>query len=348
MQRTVRAMCSVLSLTALSACTGTAINETPSGITTATTQPAWPAPPLTPRIRLLGSVAKTRDWGISPSLWKRVKNFVRGEEQTLFVRPSGVAARDDMLYVADIGAPALWILDPHRRGVRRVSMAGSEPLVSPVAVALGPDNRIFLADSYHRKVFVFDMAGRFHSALAHGEFRRPAGLAYDIEAARLYVADSAAHRVWVLSEAGHLVQSIGERGAAPGEFNFPTHVAIGSDNTLYVTDALGFRVQRFDGNGRFLGAFGKHGDGSGDFAAPKGVASDSEGHVYVVDALFDTVQIFDRGGRLLLNFGEHGTEPGQFWLPGGIFIDDADRIYVTDSYNQRIQVFQYLKGGRFE
>ncbi len=304
----------------------------------------WPAPPVAPRIRFVASVASGADMGIKDSLWKRFRNFVAGEEDTFFVRPTAVATRGEALYVADAGAPALWIFDPPRQKIRRVTAAGDRQLASPVAVALGTQERIYLADSFHRSVFVYDPSGRLLNTWSDENFQRPAGLAYDAAADRLFIADSAAHRVWMYTGDGRRLGSIGQRGSQRGEFNFPTHVAVDSAGSVYVTDALGFRIQIFTRDGQFLSAFGRHGNGSGDFSSPKGVASDSDGHIYVVDALFDTVQIFDRGGRLLLNFGEHGTQAGQFWLPGGLFIDSQDRIYVADAYNRRVQVFQYLRG----
>ena len=330
---------------AITACTTATPTASEAPPVTSASSLVWPAPPLSPRIRFVASVMGARDLGIKPSWWKRLTRFITGDEDTFFVRPTDVAIRGEALYVADAGAPALWIIDPSKRRVQRVIMAGKQQLVSPVAVVRGSGDRIYLADSYHRKVFVYDTKGRLLSTLAHDEFKRPAGLAYDAATDRLYIADSAAHRVWVYAGNGRrIIGPIGRRGVAQGEFNFPTHVAVGGDGTVYVTDALGFRIQMFSADGRFIGAFGQHGNGSGDFAAPKGVASDSAGHVYVVDALFDTVQIFDRSGQLLLDFGGHGTQPGEFWLPGGLFIDSRDRIYVADAYNRRIQVFQYLGG----
>ncbi len=304
----------------------------------------WPAPPQPPRIRLVNVVTSPEDLGIQPSLWRRVAEFFVGKQEGFFVRPTSVAVRGGAVYVADPGAQTLWILDPSQRRVRRVRKADGQALVSPVAVALGGTSRIYLADSYRGQVFVFDQDGQWVQTLAVEGMRRPAGLAYDGATDRLYVADSAAHRIWVFTGDGRLQRSIGKRGISPGDFNFPTHVAVGGDHKLYVTDALGFRIQIFDRAGDLVGVFGRHGNGSGDFAAPKGVGSDSVGHIYVVDALFDTIQVFDQRGQLLLNFGDHGSGQGQFWLPGGLFIDARDRIYVTDAYNRRIQIFQYLGG----
>ncbi|MHC4063570.1 MAG: 6-bladed beta-propeller [Planctomycetota bacterium] len=286
------------------------------------------------------------DLGIKPSFWKRLVQAIRGKKEVWFVRPGGVATKGEMIYVADPGAQTLWILNPQAGRFQRIREAGKQQhLVSPVAVATGTNGRVYLADSYLAKVFVYSARGELQATIADAKLQRPAGLAYDAATERLYVVDSAAHRIWIFDGDGSPVGAIGERGTASGQFNFPTHVALDREGTLHVTDALGFRIQMFARDGRFLGAFGHHGNASGDFAAPKGVGVDSDGHIYVVDALFDTVQVFDHNGQYLLGFGERGINLGQFWLPGGLYIDGQDRIYVADGYNQRIQIFEYLTGG---
>lgn len=307
--------------------------------------PVWPQPPTRPRVRFVKTVARPADLGIKPSFWQRVGQVIVGREEEWLIRPTAVVATGQVMYVADAGAQALWVLDAGAGRFRKIKEAKQEPLVSPVAVAIGAEGRIYLADSFLAKVFVYDADLRLVATISDPNWRRPAGLAFDKAKERLYVADSAAHRVWIHTRDGRAVGGIGQRGPGDGEFNFPTHVAVGAENIVYVTDSLGFRIQAFAPDGRFVSKFGQHGDSSGDFAMPKGVALDSEGHVYVVDALFDAVQIFDRGGRFLLAFGERGLGPGQFWLPAGAFIDPGDRIYVADAYNQRIQIFEYLAGG---
>lgn len=316
----------------------------PAGTGETTPELTWPAPPSRPRIRFVRSVSGPAELGIRPSFWERIGGIVAGRNSEVFVRPTGVASRDEVLYVADPGGPALWILDAREGRSRRVTDVGGQPLVSPVAVALAPGGQLFLADSALGRVFRLDGTGRALAVVADPGLRRPAGLAYDAARDRLYVADSAEHRVFVFAGNAQLVAQIGQRGTDPGEFNFPTHLAVTPDGSLLVTDALGYRVQRFAPDGGLVGHFGRHGDTAGDFASPKGVALDSEGHIYVVDALFDAIQIFDHSGQYLLGFGERGVGRGQFWLPGGLFIDQQDRIYVGDSYNKRVQVFQYLRG----
>jgi sugar lactone lactonase YvrE len=258
------------------------------------------------------------------------------------VRPTGVAEQDGVLYVADPGARTLRILDAPRRKDFAVSRAGDTPLASPVAVAPGPSGTVFLADSWHRKVFAIDRDGLLVRVVVAEGLSRPAALAYDATRDVLYVADSMAHQVLMFGADGRALGSIGANGLAPGEFNSPTHLALSREGVLFVTDALNFRVQSFDVDHRPQAAFGSHGDGAGDFAAPKGVGVDSRGRIYVADAMFDAVQVFRPDGRLLLGMGGQGTGPGQFWLPNGLYVDDTDRLFVADAYNRRIQVFRIL------
>jgi len=302
---------------------------------------AWPRPPAEARIRYVRSVAGPNEWGIVKSILRRMRDALVGRGEEHFIRPTGVAERDGVLYVADPGAAALWILDRVQNELTKVGEVRQEALGSPVSVAVRPDGAVFLADTLLKKVFLLDRAGKLIGIAAEEGLARPAGLAYDAATQRLYVLDSANHRIAVYGPGGALLRTWGQRGIQDGEFNHPTHLALDRTGALLVTDALNFRVQAFDREGRFLWKLGRLGDGSGDFAAPKGLAADSEGHVYVVDALFDAVQIFERNGTLLLAFGERGTRAGQFWLPGGLFITPQNQIYVADAYNQRIQVFVF-------
>ena len=302
----------------------------------------WPEPPATPRIRYVRSFSGPHDLGITKSLFRRIIEVIIGKTEEFLIRPTGVIEHNGTLYVADPGAQALWIFKVSERRFVKIQRAGEVTLISPVDVVAKTDGEVFVADSWNKKIYLIDEEGkRAREFIANG-LERPVALAYDATARQLYVADSGAHRVGVYDANGKRIRTIGRRGNAHGEFNYPTHLELEHTGTLLVTDALNYRIQAFDRHGKFLWKLGRHGDGSGDVASPKGVAVDSQGHVYVVDALFDAVQIFEPNGTFLLGFGSRGSARGQFWLPSGIFIDPHDRIYVADAYNQRIQVFEFI------
>jgi DNA-binding beta-propeller fold protein YncE len=302
----------------------------------------WPRPPNPARIRYVRSISIPGDIGIKRGFFGMILDTVTRKAQERFVRPTGVAESDGAIYVADPGAPALWIFDAQKQASVAVRELGGAALLSPVAVTPERDGRAFVADSLINKVFLVDRDGKMVSMIADSGLKRPVGLAWNEASDRLYIADAVGQQVLVYGSGGERLLSWGSRGSGDGEFNFPSYIALSRSGEVLVTDALNYRVQAFDQNGKFLWKMGQQGDGSGDFAAPKGLATDNEGHVYVVDALFDGVQIFDREGSLLLAFGSRGGAPGEFWLPTGAYIDARDQIYVADSYNQRIQVFEFV------
>ncbi|HET6923417.1 MAG TPA: hypothetical protein VFI16_09735, partial [Anaeromyxobacteraceae bacterium] len=190
-------------------------------------------------------------------------------------------------------------------------------------------------------VRAFDEGGKAVPVpVALPELTRPAGLAVDEKRGRLFVADAARHLVHVLPLApGATARALGGRGAEPGRFNFPTHLAVDGEGRLAVCDALNFRVQIFDPELRPLHSLGQLGDGLGDLARPKGVVIDREGVVFVLEGYFDVIQAFEAQGKLLGVFGGSGVQPGRFWLAGGMALDSRGLLYVADTYNGRVQVF---------
>lgn len=309
----------------------------------------WPAPPLQPRIRFLGSISSPEDFGRKKGFWRKVWEFIRGdEEDEKMVRPMAVALDGkDRLLVADTNRGRVHIFDRRKGEEGEYSYLRSsevETLRLPIGLAVDGADNIYVADGELNKIFVFRPDGKFDRMLDTADWlKRPSALAIDRARQRLYVVDTPSHDIKVLDlPTGKVLSVIGSRGVERGQFNFPTFATLDRQGRLAVTDSMNMRVQIFDSEGQLLAAFGKNGDGSGDFSAPKGVALDSEGHVYVADAGFDNIQIFDEKGVLLLFWGTSGQEAGKFWLPAGLLIDAQDRIYVADSYNNRVQIFQYL------
>lgn len=278
------------------------------------------------------------------------------------------------------GRPSLF-----SRLVGALAGGGTEPVMAqPYGVAVGPDRRLYVADSVGGLVHVYDVARSGYTSIAV-DAQSLIGIAFagpvmavtdsvsgrvlglDLKGRRLWslgtrdgferptglvsggdrfhVVDTMRHRVVTVTSDGRVVGSFGERGAGQGQLNFPTNIARAPDGRLFVTDTMNFRVQVFDPSGRALGTFGHVGDGPGDFDKPKGTAVDRSGHVYVVEGLHDVVQIFDETGQLLLAFGGSGLGDGELWLPTGIAIAD-NRVYVADSANHRVQMFESLEAGR--
>ena len=306
----------------------------------------WPPPPLEPRIRYLNSIATSDDVRGKKGFWRKLWEFFRGPDIRAMIKPMSVAVDGKgRIYVADPAARMVHLFHPARNRYRSIDTIDETSLQFPISVALDDRDHLYVADGHRKRIFSLTSRGRPGRIYGKaGQLQRPAGIAVDSRRRLLYVADPPAHDIKIFSiDDGRLKGSIGRRGTAPGEFNFPTWLAVDAGSRIYVTDSLNGRVQILGADGKPVASFGKLGVTTGSFSSPKGVALDSDGHLYVADAGFDNIQIFDQSGRLLLYFGGSGQAPGLFWMPGGVFIDEKDRIYVADSYNRRVQIFQYLK-----
>lgn len=188
----------------------------------------------------------------------------------------------------------------------------------------------------------------------------------------IYVADTHYQRVVVyaipqsIDEPARELARFGSYGRGPGQFIYPTDVAVlagddGSVNRLYVSEYGGNdRVSVFDGSYRFLFSFGSPdaeaeiviagGDEPGAeaptpgeilFNRPQSLALDARrGRLIVADACAHRLGVFDLDGRLqrwIGSRGEVGRVPGQFNYPYGLALADDGTVLVAEFGNSRIQ-----------
>lgn len=305
-----------------------------------TTHIVWPQAPEKARIKFIRQINSPEDLGLRKSFSRKLRDALAGSDDRRMTRPYAVAANDSRVAVADPGAAVVHVFDTSRKTYNQLAAAGDYDFASPIGVALA-EERLYIADSELAKVFI--LSHRFKLISTIENLQRPTSLVLDPVHHRLYVADTLAHEIKVFDKDGKALFTIGERGEADGQFNYPSHLAF-ADDRLFVNDTMNFRIQIFSSEGHHLGVLGKHGKGSGHFTQPKGVTVDSMGHVYVADALSNRVQIFEQDGTFLLDFGRAGDGPGAFQMPAGLAMWN-DLIYVADSFNGRVQVFQFLSEG---
>ena len=310
----------------------------------------WPSPPLTARVEFVRSIVSDEDLGRDTTFSQNLFAFLAGDKPApnRILEPMGLAISDDgqRLYVSDFARLEVFVFDFGQKTFSKIGEA--EKLARPVGLALDAQEQLYVVEQEKRGVSVFDRQGKRVRFFTHPSIERPTGIALDRQRGKIYLADTAhtkseKHTIKVFDMAGDLIGTVGgERGEEPGQFLFPTYVAVDGTGNLYVTDTLNSRLQVFDPDGKYVRTIGQRGSAWGMFDKPKGVALDSFGNVYVADSGWSNVQIFNPKGQVVLFFGGRGPIPGMLKNPTAIVIDRSNRIYVGDYLNHRVEVYQLV------
>lgn len=268
------------------------------------------------------------------------------ETPVILQRPqSGVVDADGRIFITDTSRQAVFVFDP-KEGRLKIWDGATEytHFVAPAGVALGMAGDVYIADSEQGFVARLNWKGEGIGIIGRGELRHPVGLAFDAATQLLYVADTHDHDIKVFDADGRLLRTMGRRGEKPGEFNYPTYLAL-AKGELYVTDTMNARVQVLEvETGKPKRVIGERGMNVGNLVRPKGVAVDDEGNVYIVESYYDHLLVFNKNGEFLMPIGGMGHGVGNFYLPSGVWIDAHNRIFVADMFNGRVELFQFLGG----
>ncbi len=216
-------------------------------------------------------------------------------------------------------------------------------LVSPNGIAVDSKDRVYIADSKVRAIFIVNAETGEYSMIKNGSdgrFKWLIGLAID-DSDRLFAADSGMRHVVVFDKDHKAEMAISEGLVAPGG------LAIDNKNRLlYVTDAEQDLVLVYNADPPFnlIRKLGKPGTEHtstvpGEFAKPAGVAVNQDGNVFITDTWNNRIQVFDADGRFIRAFGEAGDGPGYFARPKGISVDSDGHLWIADAVQNRVQVF---------
>ena len=222
----------------------------------------WPPPPDEARIKLEAIYTGRADVE-AKSKWKRRLMGASPQEPTDRLRKPHAVEFDSRgrILVSDWASQALLRFDRQENRYDVVGTRGALPLKQPLGLAVGPDDSIFVADIGLKQVIEFDPEDKLRSVFGRpGELMNPTDVALAPDGKTLYVADSKAHKIMVFDrDTGELQSSFGEQGEAEGQFQFPTSLAINSENQIFVVDQINARVQVFDLDGSFVDTFGAMG-----------------------------------------------------------------------------------------
>jgi sugar lactone lactonase YvrE len=307
----------------------------------------WPAPPEQARIRYIGDLSSLEN--LSDKEKKSFRDILMGEEDkegnTALLKPYGVHSDSKgRVFVADTGFSGLVVFNLKNKDVSFWGVTGYGALTKPTGVTSDAMGNVYVSDTSDQRIVVFNSDGDYINAYGGKDaLTNPAGMVFNDETQQLYVVDAHRHQIIVFNQQGGVDFTIGERGSEPGQFNFPTNIAIDGSGRLYVSDTMNFRIQILEADGTFVNTFGEVGDRIGNVNRLKGVGVDTEGHIYAVDASYNNFQILDNEGQLLLIVGGPGfTEPAEYSMPAGVHVDKNNHIFIVDTLNRRIQMFEYL------
>ncbi len=224
-----------------------------------------------------------------------------------------------------------------RRGIR-----GGD-LVKPRAIAIDPDDHIYLVD-WTARIQAFDRDGKFLGiSWRTPDFRngRPSGLAWDQDGF-LIVSDSHYHCVRLYSPEGKFIRAFGGTGGSePGQLGYVSDCVRDVEGYFYAAEfGENQRISKFDRDGNFVKMWGSPGSEPGQFARIRAMAFGPDQLLYTADACNHRIQVFTREGDLVRTFGESGTELGKLSYPYDLCfrtVGSETFLYVIEYGNQRLQ-----------
>jgi DNA-binding beta-propeller fold protein YncE len=253
-------------------------------------------------------------------IYDRDGQFIGSWGEGLFTRPHGITIHDDVVYCAD----------DTDHTVRALTLDGQ------VLWTLGTLNQP--SDTGYSPV---GRANLTSIKRGGGPFNRPTRLAVAPNG-DMYVSDGYGNaRVHRFSADRQLIQSWGEPGTEPGQFNLPHSVWVHTDGRVFVCDRENDRVQIFSPSGELLSIWT-------DLTRPGDLWIDSAGHVFVgemawnldethmdgrpyTEARSAQMSVRDLEGNLLTRWGgDDPCAPGSFASPHGICLDSRGDLYVGE------------------
>ena len=282
----------------------------------------------------------------------------RGAGLGQFQGPRDVAvAADGSLYIADTFNHRIQHLDPDTGEVLHVWGSPTDPnaprpeqLNEPWGIAVGPDGRVYVADTWNYSVKVFSPTGELLQVWTTFDdppqtFWGPRDVAVD-DQGRVYITDTGNKRVVVFREDGTFIDSIGGAGALPGQFDEPVGLALDADGLLYVADTWNQRIQVLQWTDDMLtvlrtwDVYGWFGQGMENKPY---LAVDDQGRVYASDPEAHRLLVYDAQGQPL--YAWYGPEDQPLGVINGVAWDPGRKVvWVVDASRGQVLAFAPVEG----
>lgn len=181
------------------------------------------------------------------------------------------------------------------------------------------------------------------------QLRQPTGLTVAPDGT-IWVIDTIRSLIRIYNPDGTQVETWGEVGSEPGQFNFVRNpvrqdddnwadVAFDSQGNIYVVDAGNHRVQKFSPDRKFLQTIGSFGGGPDQFLWPFGITIDANDVLYIADDHAGTVHRFSTDGASLGRIGSSGPNPAQLNGLGYPAIAPDGSVWIPNWGSDMVSVF---------
>ncbi len=293
----------------------------------------YPPPPDPPRYQFLTSFSTAAPW--IPEQKTGFTDFVLGAERNT-ARPTGeisspfdVASRDGKIYVCDLGAGKVHVIDAVAKSY--ATLGDSRTILHPLSITIAPDGTRYVVDGKLRRVAVFDANDTFLRHIGDPKTIAPNDLA--VHGDELFVVDRQDGEIEVWDRQGKLLRKISSKGGRPEQFDEPFGIAVDSRGQVYVSDVFRRQVKVFDTRGAFLRMLGEAGDRPGYFGRPKGMAVDSRDRLYVADVDWDAIYVYSPEGQLLIYIHDRTEKAAHKMLhQTGLCIDGSSTIKAFEKF----------------
>ncbi|MBD3670858.1 MAG: hypothetical protein HUJ29_08795 [Gammaproteobacteria bacterium] len=239
------------------------------------------------------------------------------------------------LYVADTDNDLIQVLNA--QSLKPTGTIGRGLLDSPHDLAFGPNGRLYVADSHHDRILVFDVSKPLarHVGTVARDFASPEGIAFDVHG-RMLVSNAGSNTILVLSHQRPVVlKRLGGYGQDPGQFRRPHDIETSIDGRIFIADPGNHRIQIFSPNLTYMTSLDT---GRGyRLRDPKYLAIHRNGWLAVANEGRHQVLLFDAALNLIgqIGNGRPGRTRSQLNAPEGVAMHEQD-LWIADSGNHRI------------
>ena len=245
---------------------------------------------------------------------------------------------EGVLVVGGEGTNCITVIDEDGSVVRSFGLGGETSNYgrhrSCWGVAFTTDGHIVASDVYYHKLHKLTLRGENIATVGsrgdgHLQFDSPFGITIHPTTGQIYVADETNSRIQVINDDFTYSHSIGSKGTALGQLQYPYGVALDSAGNVYVGNTGNTSIDVFTSDGMFIRRFGSKGCGDGELGGIKSIAIDRHDLIYVAEYVNHRISTFTTDGQFIKSFDTRKGKPGADW--SGIAVDMLCNLYIIDT-----------------